>query len=81
MSCLKTEAHQLNSHIAGDVFTFLRHKILIYPCRDGIFSSLSNINAEFEWLTQEESLILSPLQPSNGPTEGGGPHKPGSSCP
>lgn len=79
--CLKKQTHQLNSDITGHVFTFLLHKILIYPWRAGIFSALSNINAEFEWLTHEETLILSPWQPSNGPPVGGGLHKPNSSFP
>lgn len=73
--------HTISTHITGDVFAFLSHKILIYPWRAGIFSTLSNINAEFEWLTQEEALILSPWRPSNGTTVGGGLHKPSSSWP
>lgn len=66
------QTHHLNSDIIEDVFTFLFHKILICLWRAGIFSAFSNINAEFEWLTQEEALILSPLRPSNGPQWGEG---------
>lgn len=79
--CLKKNTHTHTQRTTTDTPPRLRHywgcfhisphEILIYPRRAGIFSPLSNINAEFEWLTQEEALILSPWRPSNGPRSGG----------